>query len=1025
MSGDVQPRKRKDKKRKKDDLGVEEPRGTAAVFGEGDVFIHSQHDHGTGGHWCAKIIFFSLLAVLITLIGLIILENRGITELEANSVESRYSGVLEGWLEDVPDDDHHDEHTLELNHPDDENSHGDDDHELDHNENDDHDEEGDDNGHNEESNYEESDDDDGYEHTEEDQDDEHQEQQDDEQDEDHDIEESEEQDIQELPRYRKYFGDDNKENYGEDNDENDDLQTIDENDSQEVDLNHYNDDNDDSNENDNDIDNDKSTENTNDDEEQENYDSEDDEDEEHEEEEEDTEVELERIERELPDEEPISTELPALPEEDFNDDKSQEVTNEIQTSKEEDDEPDVDEDFLEAEDDGEPPIERITIPAGKPYVEVEEEASSEQPPDTLTEEEEYERQQEELRREKEKSSHMWLKLSVGGALLVATHAVIRRATAPRAPKSIIEESSQPMVKEIISQIAPQFKAPSLPPQEEIDEEEEKQSDDEVIVTTQASEVPKDKELYSDEEEIEEEDEEEVLEEKETVKENVPKVEENAIPPPEPEQEEDPDDVEIIDDEQLEEELEEEEDDISDVDDVELLTRLEAKYGRLPEPERPGQKHKDGGNSIEDQWPGEPNDPFWRQELDSVEDQLQQGSWAAVMQRVQSAAAALPDSARARWAAARLLDLQAEARRDNRLLSRAIAAYLHLLKMNEQLSDKKLLKITNRALDRIRFRGTYLSAEPVYRLLIRRFPNEREYRNNLTISFLMANRADLAEEELKETLKRWPDDRVALAHYAFILKTQHNRLEEALIAFQKALEGDSGPANEPRFYYHYGDTLLLLGRHAEAHEVHKRGAALGHFLSPAQRSLYNVPRLKSKPWWNINETPYANLARALEKSWKDILKEGEAAKAIYEKEKEGLKERGEWSQLDLFVRGQEIPNRCKRAPVTCSIVRAEVAAAGCRRGQIKFSAIEPGTHVRPHVGPTNCRLRMHLGLSNTKDTFIRVDQKTRQWQVGKVFMFDDSFEHEVWHNGTGTRLVLIVDVWHPDLTTSERRNLPAI
>lgn len=103
MSGDVQPRKRKDKKKKKgkkytcmlsrfnltitnfcgiilDELGIEEPRGTAAALGEGDVFIHSYHDHGTGGHWCAKIIFFSLLAVLATLIGLIILENRGLTE---------------------------------------------------------------------------------------------------------------------------------------------------------------------------------------------------------------------------------------------------------------------------------------------------------------------------------------------------------------------------------------------------------------------------------------------------------------------------------------------------------------------------------------------------------------------------------------------------------------------------------------------------------------------------------------------------------------------------------------------------------------------------------------------------------------------------------------------------------------------------------------------------------------------------------------------------------------------------------
>ncbi|KAI5635738.1 aspartyl/Asparaginyl beta-hydroxylase domain-containing protein [Phthorimaea operculella] len=131
------------------------------------------------------------------------------------------------------------------------------------------------------------------------------------------------------------------------------------------------------------------------------------------------------------------------------------------------------------------------------------------------------------------------------------------------------------------------------------------------------------------------------------------------------------------------------------------------------------------------------------------------------------------------------------------------------------------------------------------------------------------------------------------------------------------------------------------------------------------------------------------------------------------------------QMDLFVRGQEIPGRCAVAPVTCSVVKSEIAAAGCRRGQVKFSVMAAGTHVRPHVGPTNCRLRMHLGLSNTKDTFLRVDQETRQWQEGKVLLFDDSFEHEVWHNGTADRLVLIVDVWHPDLTPQERRTLPPI
>lgn len=41
-----------------------------------------------------------------------------IISVEAKAVQSQYSGVLEGWLEDAPDDDHHDEHTLDLKHHD-------------------------------------------------------------------------------------------------------------------------------------------------------------------------------------------------------------------------------------------------------------------------------------------------------------------------------------------------------------------------------------------------------------------------------------------------------------------------------------------------------------------------------------------------------------------------------------------------------------------------------------------------------------------------------------------------------------------------------------------------------------------------------------------------------------------------------------------------------------------------------------------------------------------------------------------
>lgn len=50
---------------------------------------------------------------------------------------------------------------------------------------------------------------------------------------------------------------------------------------------------------------------------------------------------------------------------------------------------------------------------------------------------------------------------------------------------------------------------------------------------------------------------------------------------------------------------------------------------------------------------------------------------------------------------------------------------------------------------------------------------------------------------------------------------------------------------------------------------------------------------------------------------------------------------------------------------------------------------------------------------------------RTWKEGEFIIIDDSFEHHVWHNGTEPRLILIVDVWHPDLTDAEKKNLHPI
>lgn len=87
----------------------------------------------------------------------------------------------------------------------------------------------------------------------------------------------------------------------------------------------------------------------------------------------------------------------------------------------------------------------------------------------------------------------------------------------------------------------------------------------------------------------------------------------------------------------------------------------------------------------------------------------EGEWTAAVEK--ASAPELAGSARARHIVARALDAAADVKKDNQLLNRAIAAYLELLKMNERLSDKMLLEVATRTLDRIKFRGESQNVMP--------------------------------------------------------------------------------------------------------------------------------------------------------------------------------------------------------------------------------------------------------------------------------------------------------------------------
>jgi aspartate beta-hydroxylase len=127
----------------------------------------------------------------------------------------------------------------------------------------------------------------------------------------------------------------------------------------------------------------------------------------------------------------------------------------------------------------------------------------------------------------------------------------------------------------------------------------------------------------------------------------------------------------------------------------------------------------------------------------------------------------------------------------------------------------------------------------------------------------------------------------------------------------------------------------------------------------------------------------------------------------------------WKEYVLFGTGSK--DNDSDAPFTKELLRSTipdaVALAEDGGGEVIFSCLSPRTHIEPHCGPTNLRWTAHLGLvipDSASDCRIRVRDDWHSWQAGKIFLFDDSYEHEVRNDTDDARVVLLIRLWHPKL-----------
>lgn len=134
----------------------------------------------------------------------------------------------------------------------------------------------------------------------------------------------------------------------------------------------------------------------------------------------------------------------------------------------------------------------------------------------------------------------------------------------------------------------------------------------------------------------------------------------------------------------------------------------------------------------------------------------------------------------------------------------------------------------------------------------------------------------------------------------------------------------------------------------------------------------------------------------------------------------------WSAFHLLKDGRPVDANARRCPVTMAALGSLPQPHQVGKTPVAmFSCLKPRTRIPPHVGMTNARLVAHLPLIVPDGCGLRVGSQSHVWHEGKVCVFDDSIEHEAWNDSEALRVVLIFDVWHPDLSAEEQQALSAL
>lgn len=128
----------------------------------------------------------------------------------------------------------------------------------------------------------------------------------------------------------------------------------------------------------------------------------------------------------------------------------------------------------------------------------------------------------------------------------------------------------------------------------------------------------------------------------------------------------------------------------------------------------------------------------------------------------------------------------------------------------------------------------------------------------------------------------------------------------------------------------------------------------------------------------------------------------------------------WSALHFYKDGQPVDKNLESHRQTANaLAKVPQPHVETKSPTALFSRMLSGAHITPHNGLMNTRLICHLPLIVPDNCYLRVGNQTRHWERGKLLIFDDSIEHEARNGSQQSRIILLFDIWRPELSEAEQ------